>query len=293
MARLLIVVPAGREHCGSAVLFARDGTVVLGPFRVLATASRRVAAHHGNASCDKQRPFGHPAAGTYAIASALPPGARHRRQRRFGSLGAFLLKAMAGPAVEAAAHGRGLIALHGGPLDRKDRLRPTRGGLRVADRDLKRLFESVNGCQEASDPVESIELIESPASKAAPARADLPGGRRYRLPESTAAKEGALPVGVLGAGLIGVWLRGRPVKDLDRRSFLAAALAAVGSLTLEACGPSPCEPGASGVQEVFQQGAGGQTIVHVSGPGCADATYDSVDGGFLLDPGYAVGGGVG
>ncbi|MGE5185091.1 MAG: hypothetical protein ACM31C_23645, partial [Acidobacteriota bacterium] len=118
MARLTILLPAERDRCGRAVMVSKGGEVLLGPFRVLGTASRYVSARRGNPGHDRLLPFGDPPCGTYVVASSLPPGAIHpRRPGRFGKLGALVLAPTGGEALHAATNGRDRIVLHGGPRD--------------------------------------------------------------------------------------------------------------------------------------------------------------------------------
>lgn len=254
MARLVIVVPATRDYCGRATILAADGHALLAPFRLLATASVRVAARHGNPSCDPQLPFGHPAAGSYVVAGSLPPGSRHRRQQRYGRLGALLLQATGGEAMTATTNGRGLLALHGGPSDRKGRLRPTRGGLRIADRDLATLVRTINRCNAAGDPLSRIDLVAvaSEPVDLDPKR-DRRGGRRIALaaprrgqtglleprrsPKSRAGlvRMGALLVpALLGRSPAPVEGDGTP-RDPGRRAFLATVALLAAGLSAAGC----------------------------------------------------------
>jgi hypothetical protein len=132
------------------------GRTLFGPIRILATASARVARAHGNPDRSPSLAFGHPPKGSYVIAASLPPGRPPRRARRYGRLGAFVLEPVAGE--EAAARRR--VVLHGGPLDPSGRLRPTRGGLRVSDRDLAELIKAVNAANVAGDPIRLVDLVE-------------------------------------------------------------------------------------------------------------------------------------
>ena len=161
MSKLVIVVPKGRKFCGRGSLFGRDGVQRAGPFRTLATASVRVAKKKGNADASPLRPFGHPPQGTYVLAASMPPGWAHgKRNRRYGHVGALLLAPQSGDALEATANGRKLVALHGGPLDRGRRLRPTRGGFRMTNHGMRALLEAINAAQADGDPLQSIEVVE-------------------------------------------------------------------------------------------------------------------------------------
>ncbi|MHB1843304.1 MAG: hypothetical protein ACYCWW_00535 [Deltaproteobacteria bacterium] len=246
MARLLIVVPEARDRCGRAVVLGGDGQSLLGPFRVLATASPRVAARHGNPDRDPMRRFGNPPSGSYVIASVLAPGTSHRRPVRFGPLGGFVLDATGGQAAEAQRRGREAIVLHGGPKDRRQRLRPTRGGLRLSDADLSALVTVINERQAAEDPLSAIELMDAPEESLTPPPVeDALGGRRLpralirqrgtrRAARGASAAPGPLaPVSLaLLAGLGGSAGERSP---MNRRRFLQAALVLVGGLSSAGC----------------------------------------------------------
>jgi len=173
MSVFLIAVPRARRLCGRAVALACDGRTMLGPIRILATASARVARAHGNPLCSPALPFGHPPLGRYVVAASLPPGHHRRRAGRYGHLGALVLDPVGG---DAAAAGRRVV-LHGGPLDPRGRLRPTRGGLRVSNRDMAALLDLLNRVNAAGDPLSSVEIVEA-AESSSPAELDRPGGRR-------------------------------------------------------------------------------------------------------------------
>lgn len=234
--------------------------------RVLATASRAVAKKHDNPSCDRTRPFGHPPAGGYVFAGSVPPGhwPKPRRARRFGMGGAILLAAESGEARDAADKGRHLFYLHGGPSDRKGRLRPTRGGFRMLDRDLTALLRAINDAHAAGDPLELVEVIDiAQATTPDPEdRANLRKHRRKRARrkkereeagEADAAKKGALrlaattrptfaalPAITLAAKLLGSRSTD-PRRPVSRRDVMALALLVT---TVAGCrdAPSNCQP---------------------------------------------------
>lgn len=248
MSRLVLVVPRSRSYCGRCVLVGTDGRVSAGPLRVLATASDRVARRHGNPSCDPLFPFGHPPSGAYAVAGSLPPGYAHpRRPGRFGAAGALLLAPVSGAAAASLSNGRRVFALHGGPMDADQRLRPTRGGLRVSDADLTLLLRNINAANERGDPLEAIELLEvSDADAGAVPPDDLRGTRRaVGLPQGgRGVRQGAVP-GELLMLLLGLGsAKGAAGDELGRREVLRAALLVVGGLSATACSsqPSPCTP---------------------------------------------------
>jgi hypothetical protein len=280
MAKLFVLVRKGRRTCGRALLLARDGRTLLGPFRILATASRRVACKHGNAKRSPLLPFGHPPSGTYVIIASLPPSTPHRRADRHGRLGARLLAPRGGDALVATANGRMRYTIHGGPQDRAGRLRPTFGGLRLSDPDLSALIDAINRAFRAGDPVSSVEIIEEAES-------------------ATDAGFAALPFSS-GSGVAAT-----SETNATRRRFLHAAVALSAALAMAACGgtpdrPSPTPPrdctpielpdgGLDPVCEApvgFGTTAGGSAAVGDDGT-VVDGTTDDPSGG------YDTGGGVG
>ena len=255
MSVLLIAVPRGRGLCGRAVALSGAGRTIFGPIRILATASARVAREHGNPHCAPALPFGHPPLGSYVVAASLPPGHRRRRAGRYGRLGALVLAPVGG---EAAVAGRRIV-LHGGPLDPKGRLRPTRGGLRVSDRDLAALLGVLNAASAAGDPLSSVE-IEDAKELAVSAGGDRPGGRRL-------------------AG------RARARGEVARRRFLAASALLLAGLAAGAAGcsneaPSCCPPVATDWEDGGMVAKDGQATSGGSDNGGDD------NGGFTGGGGY-------
>lgn len=313
MARVVMLVPQDRSRCGRAVVLAHDGRTLLGPFRVLATASRRVAREHGNPERSPLLPFGHPPEGSYAIIASLPPGTPHRRSRRFGGLGALLLEPRSGTALEARGKGRRRFALHGGPADAQGRLRPTRGGLRVADEDLAALLGVVNSASAAGDPVTAVDVVDVAALPSASKHARrMHGGGRLRG-DQTARPTRPLLSGALVALAAVPWMPTGPgarTPPRSRRAFLQAIALLAGALGMSACGadgrppfsgdgtgpdrpspvgPSPHDPGDAGLD--------------ASGSGCNGATSGGSGAGSSCPPdcpscgygagGYGAGGGTG
>jgi hypothetical protein len=295
MSSLLIVVPRTRAYCGRLALLGADGRTRLGPLRVLATTSRRVASKHGNPTCDPLHPFGHTPAGRYVVASTLPPGYAHpRRPARYGYVGAVLLAPISGDARASLANGRQVFALHSGPMDRLNRLRPTRGGLRVSDEDLTSLLRTINATHEEGDSLDAIEILEIPESdvRSVPAL-DLRGARQASgiphksralggLGRESAASRGAL-LFMLGVGVPRIEHRG-----IDRRELLRAALALVGGLVAGACNqpstytPPAYEPG-DGFGGGPSVGTGASAGVRDGGGGVSNGCLD--DAGPLPDGG--------
>ncbi|HSQ66768.1 MAG TPA: hypothetical protein VLM85_26295 [Polyangiaceae bacterium] len=237
MSTLVFVAPRGRAYCGRAVLMGRDGAVRAGPFRALATAGARVAKKHGNADTSPLLPFGHPPAGTYVIAGSMPPGWAHaHRARKFGRVGALLLRAQSGDARLAAENGRGLVAIHGGPRDKAGLLRPTRGGIRLSNTNMSALLREVNAAQLDGDPVELVELVE--VEPRTPSAADAKGAH------SLAGRREKTGTGVTPMLLFPFVLLGDASgAKLARRDLLRTALVVAGAMAVQACDrASPCQP---------------------------------------------------
>ncbi len=255
MSRLVAMVPRNRRACGRLALFARDGRMLFGPVRILATANKRIAVRKNNPKRNPRLPFGNPPSGSYLVLGTLPPGyVNPRRPRRFGTTGALLLKPQAGVTLTAFANGRRLFYLHGGPPDDRGRLRPTRGGLRVSDVDMTSLLDAINRAFAAGDSVSSLDLVDVPAPSTQ--SGDRIGKGRPFLPPPKGATvappkpkigltHAALIVG--GAGLLEPRGGQAPPKDPVRRRFLAGALLLLVGLGAAGCtgendAPSPCAP---------------------------------------------------
>jgi hypothetical protein len=266
MAQLTVVLPAARDRCGRAVLVSGRGDLLFGPFRVLGTASRHVSRRHGNAAHDRLMPFGDPPCGRYLVVGFLPPGSVHpRRPGRFGKVGALVAQAESGEALEAAAHGRLQMVLHGGPDGRSGRLRRTRGGLRAGDGDLMDLFAVVNRVQAEGDPVTILEIkdvarVTVPGGKVRPAR-----GRRLRRARRARPSKGGDSGVPQKASLAALALFGVSRTTPTRRRFLAGALLAVGGLLLPACdrpgvyAPYDCDPAVQACDGGGEYASGGGT----------------------------------
>jgi hypothetical protein len=174
-------------------------------------------------------------------------------------VGAILLVGASGDALTAAQNGRKTFYLHGGPSDRKGRLRPTRGGFRMLDRDLVSVLVAINEAQLRGDPLEVIEVVDVvlPPGPRAPGERVLTRKRRRRQKRRTKAriakkvKTGALPplapALLLAAKLLGD--RKPNVRaSVSRRDLMALAVLITG---VAGCGrrprrvrerPSSCAP---------------------------------------------------
>lgn len=251
MSKLVIVVPKGRKFCGRSILFADDGERRAGPFRTLATASVRVAKKHGNAGASPLRPFGHPPEGAYVLAASLPPGFVHtRRKKRYGHVGGLLLAPQSGDALDATENGRDLVAVHGGPLDAKRRLRPTRGGIRFSNKGMTALLRAINAAQAAGDPLQTIELHEVEMTRKS--KKDRKGRHRLRRKSSKSnkgsksnkASKSSKSMTVAPMVLLPFGLGGLGKDGVVRRDVLRAVAIVAGTIALQACevaSPS-CDP---------------------------------------------------
>ena len=284
MSKLVVVVPIGRSFCGRAYVVGADGVTRAGPFRALGTASARVGKKHGNPACSVLYPFGHPATGTYVIASSLPPGFVHtKRARRFGRVGGLLLSPTSGDALRATSNGRKLTAIHGGPRDAKARLRPTRGGVRLSNTQMTKLLAVINDAQRDGDPVSSVEIIEIDMTQLR--RRDRRGGRKVapRKNARTKKSEPAPGSGVSSMLLLPFVLGGAAKSPVKRRDLLQAAAVAFGALAIQACDrPSRCSPLAC---HPYDGDAGDGGDAGDAGSGDAGCTPE----GYVCDPHGGVG----
>jgi len=241
VSKLVIFVPRGRAFCGRAFVLGADGKTRVGPLRVLATASVRVARKHGNADASPLLPFGHPPQGTYAIAASLPPGYVHKRKRRYGRVGGLLLAPQSGQALDATSSGRRIVAVHGGPQDKKRRLRPTRGGIRLSNAHMRALLAAVNRAQLDGDPVSSVELHEVDMDLVRPR--DKKGKHALRRKKGRKTIPAGGGTSVTPMLLLPFALGGAGKRAVARRELLAAAALAFGALAIQACDrPSRCTP---------------------------------------------------
>lgn len=261
MSKLVIAVPKGREFCGSAMLVGSDGQTLLGPMRVLATASARVARAHDNPEVSPLLPFGHPPEGVYVVAASLPPGYAHpKRKRRYGRVGALLLAPKSGDALRAVRGGRKLIAIHGGPRDTKRRLRPTRGGIRLTNKGMRSLLGAMNDANLAGDPLTSIEIVEIDMELAS--EASMKGSHALPpSPQRGSAPKTSTTTTVLPMVLLPLALGGAGKKGVQRREVLVSVAVALGALAAEACNrASTCTPLAC-----YSDDAGGRTLAFDGG----------------------------
>jgi hypothetical protein len=251
MAKLIIVVVAGRRAAGRGVLLGSDGKLMLAPFRVVATASAAAAARRDNPSRDWRRPFGDTPTGSYVVAGALPPGAGEGAERalpgaplRFAGLrlGALVLAPAGGNALEAMRAGRTRFLLHGGQPDREGRLRSTCGGLRVSDEDLAALFAAINRANAAGDPLSTVEVEET----SAPAWQESPRDAvaSSRRPEASPVRRKVRASFGFGAPRRGE--SGPQLGAVGRRAFVGLALFTFGLAAFGCAGTDGVGTGGAG-----------------------------------------------
>ena len=252
MSLLLVVLPVSRDSCGRLGLIGGDGKTLFGPVRALGTADERVAKMHANPMRDPILPYGHPPTGDFDVIGSLPPGFLHpRRPRRFGRSGALVLAPRGGQAIDALGNGRKFYYLHGGPADRRGRLRPTYGGIRVEERAMAALLEAVNRAFLEGDGVRSVQIVDMPrpervrpADRVGAARPHL-GTRAGTMPVTRALRPHHAALLAVGAKLLEREPRDRTPAP-SRRRFLASVALLLAAVEEASCGgdeaPSPCRP---------------------------------------------------
>lgn len=140
--KLVVQVDPRRDREGTLTLHDASGVVVYGPMPVCATADQVVARELGNAARDPLRPGGHPPFGSYRFVKATRLASDEHHAR--GPCALFF-EPRTGDAVSAESHGRLLLELHGGAPGSGGGLRPTGGGLRVADEAIEALAARLGG----------------------------------------------------------------------------------------------------------------------------------------------------
>ena len=154
MGQILIEICDDRDLCGSLCLFTSDGKLLFGPVPVAARASSELAAAHGNPKRNPCFRYGDPPTGRYRLIGHRRESAgMHLPAPEYGRAGVLLLAPVAGEAALAEANGRYTICISGGRSSRTGRLRPTAGGFRLADADMRTLLRLLG------DDLEDIALI--------------------------------------------------------------------------------------------------------------------------------------
>jgi hypothetical protein len=163
-------------------LLADDGRNACGPFPVATRADIRLARRLGNPDRDPTCRFGDVGLGTYGLETEV--SAKQTKAwgtPEYGPVGALAFRPESGEAAIGEANGRFELVLHGGDGGRDGRLRPTAGGLRLSNGDLKELLAHVRAaggdliCEcvagEPACPSAELDL----AGKTASLPADAPG----------------------------------------------------------------------------------------------------------------------
>lgn len=138
MLYIKVNVPKGRD--GAAVAEFRTGGRLLASGDAAASATRDLAAKHGNAACDPLRPWGHPPLGTYMLLAQGPAPAG--TEIEYGPH-MLVFQPVSGKALEAEAFGRLLLPVFAGPAGRDGRLRATQGGVRLQQDQFDRLVVQI------------------------------------------------------------------------------------------------------------------------------------------------------
>jgi uncharacterized membrane protein YgcG len=155
MLGIVVRVPQDREQTGVVEIRSNLKTVARGV--AVASASRELAARHGNPNCDPLRPWGHPPLGMYRYLAQgpAPAGCDIEYGRQL-----LVFQPETGKALEAEAFGRLLLLVYAGPAEKDGRLRRTQGGVRLDQKSFDAMLAAL-----APDPlaVLSIEVLQPPA----------------------------------------------------------------------------------------------------------------------------------
>ena len=136
--------PRSRARCGRLDVRAEPGEASLRPpCPALAGADPEIAAGLDNPGNDPLRPGGPPPFGRYRLSQVVPTRSLAREvQAEYGPV-VLAFEPLAGDALVAESYGRLLLLVHGGDSGADGRLRPTTGGVRLSDADVRAVAELV------------------------------------------------------------------------------------------------------------------------------------------------------
>jgi hypothetical protein len=141
MNRIIIRLPRNRDFAGQLEVVGSFGRSLAGPFSVCGRADDDFARAHGNPRRDRLLPFGDAPLGDFHVARIIPSGnGTPYNGPEFGSAGIVLLQPTGGEAALADANGRFGIFIQAGAAARGGALYPTRGSLRLSNRDQHKLI---------------------------------------------------------------------------------------------------------------------------------------------------------
>ena len=143
--------PGTEDWVGEGTIASSDP--LIGPARAYADADSAAAAAHGNPGEDPERPFGDHPFGAYDVV-AVVWSTTDAERASYGPV-RLRLDPTGGQALEAKAHGRAGLAIHGGPT-RDGRLRATNGCLRVDDETAVALASAIDAEVVAGRSVEYV-----------------------------------------------------------------------------------------------------------------------------------------
>jgi hypothetical protein len=141
MRKLIVKLTKDRAVEGTIHL-EENGSLIAGPFPVCGRADMVAAKSHGNPSRNPLLPYGDTPSGHYRVIGTLPSGDGTARPKKYyGPNNVLVLAPTGGDAALADANGRFHILIQGGARGPDQRLLPTNGSLRLADKDLEKLVQ--------------------------------------------------------------------------------------------------------------------------------------------------------
>jgi uncharacterized membrane protein YgcG len=141
-------IPRSRRRCGRLSARAAAGGSLLRPACLaVALSDSAVAAGVGNPENDPLRPGGPPPFGRYRLSQLLPTRGLTAEARAEYGPAVLAFEPLDGDAAMAESYGRLLLLVHGGDAGDDGRLRPTTGGVRLADADIRALADLARGAR--------------------------------------------------------------------------------------------------------------------------------------------------